>query len=367
MLFIFLHQIDAMKNVFLETHNIKNPATGFGTFNHGLVTGLSHHNFGDLTLTLCAENPGKVAQEFKDKFKYKKLIGLNRYKMFRVRDKHDLWHSVNQNLKFEPHKVRKYLLTVHDVNFAEGISKPYTNNKKYNTFVEKLNRSNAITYISNFAKEQTHKYFDVPNVPEYVIYNGNPVTFLENTSTYKPEVPTDKPFLYSIGDFIAKKNFTAIIKMMLHVPGFNLIISGNNNKPYGEEVKQCIADNNLQDRVFLTGKVSNQGKQYYMQHCKGFVLASVAEGFGLPPIEAMKFGKPIFLANRASLPEIGGEHSFYWDDFDPEYMAAVLFKGFDTYNSNKDFYSTEYKKRADSFNWDTAAKQYLEVYHSLLK
>lgn len=352
------------KSVILETHNLKNPTTGFGTFNYGLIRGLSGLDFGNLDLTLLAYKPQKIADEFGDKFKYKKIYTFNRHKGFRIRKKHDLWHSVNQNLKFEPHKTSNYLLTIHDVNFAESAKKPC---KYYKAFLEKLERSNAITYISEYAREQTHSHFTIPDVPEYIIYNGNPITGYTDTTQYKPEVPTDKPFLYSIGDFLPKKNFIAIVEMMLHIPDFNLVISGNNNKSYGDQVSEAIIANKLQNRVFLTGKVSDSGKQYYLSNCSGFLFPSIGEGFGLPPIEAMKFGKPIFLANRTSLPEIGGEFSFYWDEFDPEYMASQFYKGMESYNGNVDFYKEKYIERSNMFSWDKASQQYLDVYNSILK
>lgn len=355
------------KSVILETHNVKNPVTGFGTFNYGLIKGLSNLDTGNIDFTLLAHQPKLLKEEFGEKFRYKKVYSFQRYKAFRVRKKHDLWHSVNQNLKFEPYRTSRYLLTVHDVNFAEAIVPPDVNNKRYKAFTEKLDRCNAITYISDFAKEQAHLHFTIPNVPEYIIYNGNPITTLFDTTDYKPEVPVDTPYLYSIGDFLHKKNFVALVKMMQFVPGFNLIISGNHNKSYGEEVKKAITDNKMEQRVFLTGKVSDAGKQYYLKNCAAFVFPSEGEGFGLPPIEAMKFGRPVFLANKTSLPEIGGEYAFYWDHFDPEYMAAELFKGLEKYNKNPDTYVTQYRKRADSFNWDTAAQEYLDVYNSILR
>lgn len=355
------------KTVILETHNIKNQYTGFGVFNHGLVSGLSHHDHSNLDIVLLAYKPSVLKDEFGKAFRYKKIYSFNRYKNFSVRKKHDLWHSVNQNLKFEPKKVSNYLLTVHDVNFAEGSSREDTTSKRKKLFIEKLNRSSAITYISEFAKEQTHRYFNVPNVPEYIVFNGNPIITIADTSAYKPSTPVDKPFLYSVGDFLQKKNFTSIIQMMLHVKDFNLIISGDYNKPYGEEVKKCILDNNLSDRVFLTGRICETGKQYYLQHCAAFLFPSRGEGFGLPPIEAMKFGCPIFLANCTSLPEIGGEYAFYWDEFDAESMAAEFYKGMDAYHSNPDLYRQKYAERANFYNWDKTAKQYLDIYNSILR
>lgn len=352
------------KTVFLETHNIKNPTTGFGVFNYGLIKGLSDLETDDLEITVSAKNTEVLQKEFKGKFKYKKIFGFNRYKAFRIFKKYDLWHSVNQNTKIEPRKASKYLLTIHDVNFAENPEN--IGNKQYTLFLEKLKKADAITYISEFAKKQAHEYFQIPDVPEYIIYNGNPITKIEDTSGYKPEVPVEKPFLYSIGDFLEKKNFNAIVSMMQFIPDYNLIISGNHNKEYGEKVKQTIADLNLQDRVFLTGKVSELGKQFYMKNCKAFVFPSYGEGFGLPPIEAMKFGNAIFLADRTSLKEVGGEHCFYWNEFDPKYMAAVFYDGIKKYEADQDFYSKKYKERADSFSWKNATKQYLNVYKFLI-
>ncbi|SHM41953.1 glycosyltransferase family 4 protein [Flavobacterium xinjiangense] len=353
------------KSVFIESHNLKNKATGLGTFNYELIKGFSQLEFSNLELILNAKNPTVLETEFGNKFTYHKYSDLSRLNLFRTRKKNDLWHSLNQNTKIEPYKVKKYLLTVHDVNFVEEIS--FDMNHKVNRlFREKLEKSTAITYISEFAKKQTHQYFNVPNIPEYVIHNGNPITTILDTSGFISSVPTDKPFLYSIGDFLERKNFLSIVKMMVHISDFNLIISGNNNKEYGFEIVKFIQDNNLQNRVFLTGKVDDVAKQYYLSNCHAFLFPSIREGFGLPPIEAMRFGKPIFLSNKTSLPEIGGEHCYYWDNFDPENMKTVLFDGLNHFFNNQIKMETFIKERADRFNWKTAASEYLNVYKKCL-
>lgn len=353
------------KTVFLETHNLKNKATGLGTFNYELIKGLQQLDFGDLELTLNCKDPGTLSSEFGDKFKYHKYNNLSRHKFFRIRKKYDLWHSVNQNTKVEPFHSQKYLLTVHDVNFVEEVSSDM-NHRLNRLFIEKLQRSSAITYISEFAKQQTHEYFKVPNVPEFIIYNGNPISTILDTSHFISKVQTDKPFLYSIGDFLERKNFLSVVKMMLFLPGFNLILSGNNDKPYGKEIENFISQNNLQNRVFLTGKVDEFAKQYYLSKCEAFVFPSIREGFGLPPIEAMAFGKPVFLSDKTSLPEIGGENTYYWTHFDPEYMKNVLEEGLSHFYSNQTEMELLIKKRAATFNWKTAAGRYLSVYREIL-
>lgn len=353
------------KTVFLETHNLKNKATGLGTFNYELIKGLNQLDFGNLELTLNVKDSEMLKAEFGEKFKYHKYTNLSRHALFRTRKKYDLWHSVNQNTKVEPHHVKNYLLTVHDVNFVEEISSD-VNHRLNKLFINKLEKSTAITYISEFAKKQTHTYFKVPNIPEYIIHNGNPISTELDTSNYISKITVDKPFLYSIGDFLERKNFLSLVKMMIHITDFNLILSGNNDKVYGKEIENFIKENNLQNRVFLTGKVDDMAKQFYLSKCLAFVFPSIREGFGLPAIEAMHFGKPVFLSNKTSLPEIGGEHAYYWDNFEPEYMKTILMNGLTNFQSNQSEMEQLMKKRAASFDWKIAATEYLKVYRTIL-
>jgi len=355
-----------LKSVFLETHNINNRAGGLGTFNYELIKGLYQLSFNDLELHLNSSRTNLLKNEFGDKFKYHTYWSFQRYKPFRTFNKFDLWHSVNQNTKLEPRTHSKYLLTVHDVNFVEEISSNM-NHKRNVMFLEKLRKADAITYISEFAKQQTHNYFQVPNIPEYIIHNGNPISTLLNTSSFKSTVPVDKPFFYTIGDFIERKNYTAIINMMKTIKDYNLIISGNDNKKYGTLIKELISNEGLSNQVFLTGKVTNEGKQFYMKNCTAFLFPSIREGFGLPPIEAMSFGKPVFLSDKTSLPEIGGDVANYWTNFDPEYMKTILLDGLNNFDNNKNKCEIELKQRAASFDWKTAASQYFEIYKEILK
>ena len=103
-----------------------------------------------------------------------------------------------------------------------------------------------------------------------------------------------------------------------------------------------------------------------MKNCTAFLFPSIREGFGLPPIEAMSFGKPTFLSDRTSLPEIGGSESNYWTNFDPEYMKTVLFAGLEEHENNKPEKENLIKKRAASFNWEASAAEYFNIYKKIL-
>jgi glycosyltransferase involved in cell wall biosynthesis len=55
-----------------------------------------------------------------------------------------------------------------------------------------------------------------------------------------------------------------------------------------------------------------------------FVIASLYEGFGLPPLEAMACGVPVVCSNTSSLPEIVGEAALLFDAHDVQALTAAL-------------------------------------------
>ena len=128
---------------------------------------------------------------------------------------------------------------------------------------------------------------------------------------------------------------------------------------------EAIARYGLEDRVVLTGSIEEEEKNYFYHHCSAFVFPSLYEGFGLPVIEAMLCGKPVFSSRCTSLPEIGGNMAFYWDNFDAEHMAHVFANGMHIYNSDEKAFSEALKEYASMFSWKQNAGTYLNLYESL--
>ncbi|MEM6517490.1 MAG: glycosyltransferase family 1 protein [Bacteroidota bacterium] len=353
-----------MKKVFLEAHNIKNPYNGFGQFNFHLIKGLYNAEISDFKITLNVKDKSPLQAMYGNYFSYNKYTQRSRIPLFRVRKKFDVWHCLNQNIKVEPYHDLPYLLTVHDVNFVNEVSNDM-NHKVNRRFQNKLNRSSAITYISEYAKASTHKYFKIPKVPEYVIYNGNPITSEIGIEKVIP-FENERPYLFFIGGLTERKNVHTLVEMLEFLPDFDLILAGNTSDNYVEEVlKVKVEATKTSNRVKMVGKINEAEKYAYLKGCAAFVFPSLLEGFGIPPIEAMRFGKPVFLSNLTSLPEIGGDYAFYWDNFDPMEMAKVFEKGMSVYNKNKAHYIENYTLRARSFNWNDTAKRYAEVYRNL--
>ena len=79
----------------------------------------------------------------------------------------------------------------------------------------------------------------------------------------------------------------------------------------------------------------------------------------------MHFGKPVFLSKFTSLPEVGGNVAYYFDNFEPEHMQEVFKKGMDDFAQNNR--AKEAIAQAEKFSWEIAANQYLNLYQECLE
>lgn len=275
----------------------------------------------------------------------------------------DIWHAPFQSGRVVPAGNRriKVVLTIHDLNcLHEG--KPLKTQKESLQKTQKLiDSSDAIICISNHCKKDVLENLDVQHKPVYVIHNG----------THQVSVPParpagylpGKPFLFSMGYVNRKKNFHTLIPLLQN-QHLDLIIAGKLDEPdYVHNMKRIAENMGVADRLHILGPVPEDDKAWYLKNCTAFLMPSLAEGFGAPVVEAMVFGKPLFLSGLTSLPEIGSDVAFYFNDFDAEKMQYVFNEGMMEYNKNG--LADRIIRRGQDFSWEEKAREYINVYRSL--
>jgi glycosyltransferase involved in cell wall biosynthesis len=184
-----------------------------------------------------------------------------------------------------------------------------------------------------------------------------------------PERPQSVPqgeFLLALGQVNRKKNFHVLLPLLEAEPRWNLVLAGVDDNVYGQEIRRKAETEGLRDRVVFTGPVPEAQKLWLYQNCVAFLFPSLAEGFGLPVVEAMSQGKPVFLSRECSLPEIGGPEAYYWDDFSNDHMIATFRLGMEAFRNDPE---KAHRLRAwsNQFQWRRSAEQYLELYHALAR
>jgi glycosyltransferase involved in cell wall biosynthesis len=276
----------------------------------------------------------------------------------------DIWHAPFQSGRIVPKNNRrtKILLTIHDLNCLHEDKPDKERVESLHRTQSLIDRSDALVCISNHCKNDVITYLDIKNKPVYVIHNGTHHVTLppQKPAGYKPS----KPFIFTMGYVNRKKNFHTLVPLLKNTE-FDLIIAGKMDEPdYINKMRLQARKLGVSERLHILGPVSEADKAWYLNHCMAFMLPSLAEGFGAPVVEAMKFGKPLFLANRTSLPEIGGDVAFYFNNFEPGHMEEVFNSGLFEYQKN----GLQHKimSRGNDFSWEEKALEYLQVYRSML-
>lgn len=265
----------------------------------------------------------------------------------------DLFHPMHQLCRVKRLKLaRRTLLTIHDVNFVyTRTGHKYEHSER--RFLWRLHRATDLVFISQFARDDVAERFPF-HLPWKVIPNGVTPPDLEGMK--RPEGVPDGPFLFHLSSLVKYKNPHLLVEMMDSLPDRTLVMAGTNAD---DELKRMVAQ---RKNVVLLGALGVAERNWLYSHCEAFLFPSIAEGFGLPPLEAMHCGKPVFLSTLTSLPEVGGDLAFYWPELEPRKMARVLEEKLASPPDPEAL-----KTWARSFSWDTTARSYIEYYKEILR
>ena len=139
--------------------------------------------------------------------------------------------------------------------------------------------------------------------------------------------------ILTVGRLIARKGHIYLVRAMdqlRDLPDAHLVIVGHGHER--EAIEQEIARLGLEDRVTLTGRVSDEELEAYYQSCQVFVLPAIVdewgdtEMLGMVSLEAMRYCKPVIASNVGGIPDIvvDGESGVLVPQKDPEALAAAI-------------------------------------------
>jgi glycosyltransferase involved in cell wall biosynthesis len=270
-----------------------------------------------------------------------------------------LWHSTHQmNKSLPPQGCPRRLVTIHDLNYRYG--RPGFSVWRHDRRLRSLlQRTDEVVTVSRHSADDVAQHLGWTG-PLQVIHNGAR-SFVDAPREPLPgwADADERPFLYHLSRMSPSKNPQALIDLARAWPEMLFVLCG----PPGDDARRLRATVKLPNLQLHLG-INDAQKAWAYAHCTGFLFPSLTEGFGLPPIEAMHFGKPTFLARRTCLPEIGGEAADYFDDFDAGSMRRVVEAGLARQRAPGR--AEAIRAHAAQFDWDRAAAAYLDLYRRLL-
>lgn len=180
----------------------------------------------------------------------------------------------------------------------------------------------------------------------------------------------DGQYILSVGSIQPRKNLPRLVKAYASLRGKydenelpKLVLVGKCAWLYDETLR-TLEQTGIAQSVILTGYVPESDLPALYSGALCFVYPSYFEGFGLPPLEAMKCGAPVIVGNRTSLPEVVGDAALTVDPYDETAIAGAIERLINDSDLRREL-SVKGQSRAEEFDWRETARQTLQVYEQV--
>lgn len=298
---------------------------------------------------------------FGDDVRYLDVHDRHRW-LHRQAEPFDLWHNVHLRSRVAaPLSARRRVETVHDLIFLHAARGRLQHAQRRWFARRRLQAADAVVAISRHVADEMRRTLAPLRAPPEVVHNG----VLDASAAPRREVPAlaGTPFLLHISRMSPNKNVGVLLDLAQAWPQQAFVFAGQRNA-HTVAVEQAIARRGLRNATLLYD-VDDETRAWLYAQCAGFLFPSLDEGFGLPPIEAMHFGKPAFLSRLTSLPEVGGDVAHYFDGWEPAAMRAVVESGLRA--AAAPGAAAAIRAHAQTFTWDRCIDGYLALYRRLLR
>ena len=215
-------------------------------------------------------------------------------------------------------------------------------------------RAKNIVTISEFSKTEFNRLVGAPASTIHAIPLG--ITFdPKHVSGVESRLSSDHgPYILYVGNIKPHKNLNRLIEAFLQVkeqiPHKLVLVGKKEGFLSGDGDISKLVDRHS-DRIILTGFVDSQ-KLNELYYCADvFVFPSLYEGFGFPPLEAMARQCPTLVSNAASIPEVCGDASIYFDPKNIEDLSQKLYQILSNYDIRVKLIRKGLE-RINHFDWD---------------
>jgi glycosyltransferase involved in cell wall biosynthesis len=262
---------------------------------------------------------------------------------------------------------------------ALPLSHPEWSSSEFRTLKNALWRkaigwADSIITISEYSKLQLSKWANIPIHKITVIPLGVGLDWFDDVSEtkfaqIKRQYALPESFFIAVGTLQPRKNLIRTIRAHKMLPvavrqRVPLLIVGNQGWK-SEDILRLIAQESAGGSIRWLKHVPQADLLPLLKLSNALVFPSLAEGFGLPVLEAFAAKVPVITSSSTSLPEVAGDAALLVNPLNTEeirtamervledvaLMESLKHKGFD---------------RAKQFTWSACAASTFDVYRNTL-
>ena len=235
----------------------------------------------------------------------------------------DIYHTPHTPFPeaVQNHPRLKKFITLHDFiplknpEYFPGSPKPFMDAvrvcltpENFAFCVSEVTRNDAL----NFSKIRPENVFVTPLAADAKLFY--PETDPERIVNVRRRLKIpEAPYLLALSAHDRHKNFPHLIRCFGalvesgELTDTNLVIVGPNPGRNPEVIGALEKYPRAKARVIVPGYVPDEDLAAVYSGATAFLFPSLAEGFGIPPLEAMQCGTPVIASNTTSIPEVVGD------------------------------------------------------------
>jgi glycosyltransferase involved in cell wall biosynthesis len=170
----------------------------------------------------------------------------------------------------------------------------------------------------------------------------------------------DGPILLSVSAKRPHKNLMRLLEAVALLDERPVVVLPGYPTPHEAELRERAAA--LGVRALFPAWLPAEDLEGLYAIADAFVFPSLAEGFGLPVLEAMARSVPVACSDRSSLPEVAGDAALLFDPEDPRAIADALRR----LPAEADRLRTAGRERVAAFTWERCAELTAAAYERAL-
>ena len=262
------------------------------------------------------------------------------------------------------------VVTVHDVTFIRYPELCTPDTLRYPRLLERAIARGAVVHTpSDFIAEEVREFFTIDADRVVPIHSGVP-DVVRGDPAAGARAAGGSRYVLALGTIEPRKNLPTLVeafdRVARHDDDLRLVLAG----PPGwdaDRVAAAISTARAGDRIVRLGFVADQLRGDLLAGATVFAYPSLYEGFGFPPLEAMRAGVPVVASTAGSLPEILGDAARLVEPTDVDALAAAI----EDYASPQPDHParadaiTRGFERVSRYRWEHTAERLVALYSSL--
>jgi len=279
-----------------------------------------------------------------------------------------------------------FIVTIHDMTMhrqgrvATKLPLPiyYAKRLPYKYIFRKaVKKSLKIIVPSNSIKRDLVEYFKVDDEKIIVTYEGiDEELILRGKNDAVPSVPMKyklkgKKYLLYVGNAYPHKNLKRVIEAVKYLneeKKLDVIFAiASSRDHFIRELEKDTKKLKAEKYVKLLGFVPDKDLVNLYGNSLGFVYPSLAEGFGLPGIEALHAGTLLLASNISVFREIYGDNAFFFNPYDFSSISKTIENVMKVKAKERSRIINKSKAFISRYSWEKMAKQTLKVYKDALR